>query len=247
MLRLSPAASAPSARIHPPPGLIPTSRKMVASGTPVHSALLVQPWESCTVGLIVASVHSEKEFPAHSRKWITETAGKRFRSSIVKSVGPLDQAMDEEPMLARVDGRDAPEVDLVEEGIGRERPVELGQGREADDRVRDRRGGPRSPRPGPARRRARTGRPGSASNRHVRRQVVGSVAASPAGVASWAAATLAFGSSRSSSALARPAPLEASAARRVRRERATRATLWPSRSGSMSAPHRANRGRPRRG
>jgi hypothetical protein len=59
----------------------------VASGTPVHSALLVHPWESCTVGLIEASVHSEKEFPAHSRKWTTETDGKRLRSSTVNRVG----------------------------------------------------------------------------------------------------------------------------------------------------------------
>ena len=49
--------------------------------------------------------------------------------------GPLDQAMDEQAVRARVDGRDAPEVDLVEEGIGRQRAVEIGQGREADDRV----------------------------------------------------------------------------------------------------------------
>ena len=49
--------------------------------------------------------------------------------------GALDQAMDQEPMLARVDGRDAPEVDLVEEGIGRDGAGHVSQGGEADDRV----------------------------------------------------------------------------------------------------------------
>src|SRR5215204_7255888 len=31
----------------------------------------------------------------------------------------------EQPVLTRVDGRDTPEVDLVEEGVGRERPGQL--------------------------------------------------------------------------------------------------------------------------
>ena len=94
---------------------------MVASGTPVHSALLVHPWESCTVGLIEASVHSEKELPAHSRKWIDRDGGEALQIVHREERRPLDQAMDQQPVLARVDGRDAPEVDLVEEGIGRER------------------------------------------------------------------------------------------------------------------------------
>ena len=99
MLRLSPAASAPSASIHPPPGLMPTSRRMVASGTPVHSALLVQPWESCTVGLIEASVHSEKELPEHSRKWIDRDGGEALEIVHREERRPLDQAMDEQPVL----------------------------------------------------------------------------------------------------------------------------------------------------
>ena len=83
------------------------------------------------MGLIEASVHSEKEFPAHSRKWTTETEGNRLRSSIVKSVGRSTRPWTEEPMLAGVDGRDAPEVDLVEEGVGRDRAFEVGQGGES--------------------------------------------------------------------------------------------------------------------
>jgi hypothetical protein len=60
---------------------------MAATGTPVHSAQLVNPCVSETVAPIDASCHSKKEFPEHSRKWVTETDGKRLRSSMVKSSG----------------------------------------------------------------------------------------------------------------------------------------------------------------
>ena len=135
MLRLRLTASAPSARIHAPPGLIPTSRKTVASGTPVHSALLVQPWVCCTV-LPHRGFRPLREGIAGALQEVGHGDGGEALQVIHREErGPLDQAMDHQPVLARIDGRNATERDLVEEGIGRERPVQIGQGREADERV----------------------------------------------------------------------------------------------------------------
>src|SRR5206468_3537070 len=49
MLRVITAASCPSARNHVAFGLAPTSRNSVASGTPVHSLVLVMPASCCAV------------------------------------------------------------------------------------------------------------------------------------------------------------------------------------------------------
>ena len=118
MLRSWPTASAPSASIHPPPALIPTSRRIVATGTPVHSAQLVKPWDPCTVGPSTLPVHSVNELPEHSRKWMRETDGEALQVVHGEERRPLDQAVDQQPVLARVDGRDAAVVDLVEEAFG---------------------------------------------------------------------------------------------------------------------------------
>ena len=86
MLRVITAASAPSARSQAAPSLTPTSARMVESGTPVHSEVLVRPWVPCTV-LSVGSRHSVRPLPEHSMKWKRDTDGKRFRSAIAYFLG----------------------------------------------------------------------------------------------------------------------------------------------------------------
>ena len=85
MLRVSTAASCPSARNHVAFGLTPTSRKRVASATPVHSLVLVRPASCC--GVMSVAVPRPPKFPEHSRKWTRLTAGKRLRSARVNTVG----------------------------------------------------------------------------------------------------------------------------------------------------------------
>ena len=75
-------SSTPSATIHFPTSFTPASLSSVDRSTPVHSAQLVIPWDSCTVvcwGL--------ERFPAHSMKCGRVTDGRRFKSAMVKTSG----------------------------------------------------------------------------------------------------------------------------------------------------------------
>ena len=85
MLRVSSAASCPSARNHFACGRTPTSRKSVASATPVHSLVLVRPATCC--GVSSAEPVRPPKFPEHSRKWTRLTAGNRLRSASVNTIG----------------------------------------------------------------------------------------------------------------------------------------------------------------
>ena len=75
------AASAPSARTHFTPGLSPDSLRSRASGTPVHSDVLVSPCVPCTV-LRVGLLHSVRPLPEHSMNIVREIDGNRRMSAI---------------------------------------------------------------------------------------------------------------------------------------------------------------------
>ena len=68
-------SSAASATNHVAFGCRPHSLNRVERSTPVHSALLVSPCDSCTVLSRALAL-----FPEHSMKWNRLTDGKRFRS-----------------------------------------------------------------------------------------------------------------------------------------------------------------------
>ena len=75
-------SSAPSATIHDAPFCTPASLSSSESGTPVHSAQLVNPCVSCTV-----LCWADARLPWHSMKWMRVTYGNRFNSSIVNTSG----------------------------------------------------------------------------------------------------------------------------------------------------------------
>src|SRR5437763_8683587 len=81
MLRVITAASAPSARTHFAPDFNPDSRSTSASGTPVHSDVLVSPCVPCTV-FNVGLLHSVSPLPEHSMNIVREIEGKRRMSAI---------------------------------------------------------------------------------------------------------------------------------------------------------------------
>ena len=59
-------------------------------GTPVHSLVLMRPSICCGVTSVCTEFRSYPPpplFPEHSRNWILDTEGKRFRSRRVKDVG----------------------------------------------------------------------------------------------------------------------------------------------------------------
>ena len=60
--------------------------------------------------------------------------GKRRMSSIVKISGRVDQAMQHQPMLRRIDGRNAAMMALVEQPVRRDDAVEILQRRPAGGR-----------------------------------------------------------------------------------------------------------------
>ena len=106
MLRVITAASAPSASTQAAPSLRPTSRASVANCTPVHSDVLSRPCVPCTV-FSVGLFHSVSPLPEHSMKCLRVTDGKRLMSAIENFFGRVDHAVNEKPMLGRIDGRDA--------------------------------------------------------------------------------------------------------------------------------------------
>ena len=83
-LRVSTAASVPSASSHFALACTPTSLSSVASATPVHSLVLVSP-ASCPG--VVSGPAVRPRLPEHSRKWMRDTDGKRFRSASVNTIG----------------------------------------------------------------------------------------------------------------------------------------------------------------
>src|SRR5215831_11787437 len=87
MLRDNAPASLPSASAQDAPELTPTSFNNVATGTPVHSLVLVQPSSCSTVESGGAPFQAPRVFPAHSRNMIRLTDGNRLRSSRLKLVG----------------------------------------------------------------------------------------------------------------------------------------------------------------
>ena len=74
--------SVPSATTQEAPSFTPASSSSVDRSTPVHSAQLVIPCDSCTVLCVFLA-----RFPAHSMKCRRVTDGRRFRSSMVKISG----------------------------------------------------------------------------------------------------------------------------------------------------------------
>ena len=82
------------------PACAPTSRSTVDSRTPVHSVWLVSPHTIC--GRV--SGPPRRRFPEHSRKQMRDVAGKRFRSSRVKTVGTVDEPVHEQLVAVGVDG-----------------------------------------------------------------------------------------------------------------------------------------------
>ena len=87
MLRDILAESAPSAKNQVACRCTPTSRRTVASGTPVHSPLHVSPSTTCAVMCGVGARKAARPLPEHSRKWMRDTLGNRFRSSSVNVIG----------------------------------------------------------------------------------------------------------------------------------------------------------------
>ena len=66
---------------------MPHSRISIATDTPVHSLQLVRPWIRCTSDSFDPPRHSLPLLPEHSRKWMRETAGMRFKSSTLNTSG----------------------------------------------------------------------------------------------------------------------------------------------------------------
>ena len=80
-LRVMAAASLPSASTQAASSLMPASVNTVASGTPVHSLVLMSPCVSWTVSP-VGPFHSFPELPEHSMNSVRVTEGNRARSFI---------------------------------------------------------------------------------------------------------------------------------------------------------------------
>src|SRR5688500_14639604 len=87
MLRVIKQASAPSARNQVALRCAPASRNKVATGTPVHSELLVMPSVRCGVMSGAGFTQAARPLPEHSTKYTRVTCGNRLMSSTLKLSG----------------------------------------------------------------------------------------------------------------------------------------------------------------
>ena len=85
--------SAPSARTNLPfLRSAPAISSKLINGTPVNSQQEIMPWVYWQVGTATLP-HSMPVLAPHSMKWKRDTAGRRIRSSIVKTSGVLTRPL----------------------------------------------------------------------------------------------------------------------------------------------------------
>ena len=91
------------------------------------------PWLNCRE-FSCAARHSMPPLAGHSMKWIRDTDGNRTMSFIVKNQRALDQAVDHQPVLFRIDVRPARMVALEKQPVRRDDAVQILQRRKTDGR-----------------------------------------------------------------------------------------------------------------
>ena len=135
------------------------------------------PWLNCSE-FNCAARHSMPPLAGHSMKWIRDTDGKRTMSFMARTQWPLDQAVDHQPVLIRIDVRPPGVIALEKQAVRRDDAVQILQRRETDRRF-GAGGEPRHVAPGSRRPRCR--RAGHRAGRLPRRRSIATMARPRAG------------------------------------------------------------------